>query len=105
MAEEQRRSGNDSPPTEDDIRQQEAFQKLARLDEEITTVIAIAPVLERKIAALACHDSQMRGRRWDDPEQRAQLEAMFGRETFVRVDPPPQPGEREDRFMSLKWAD
>jgi hypothetical protein len=33
------------------------------------------------------------------------MEQMFGRETFVRVDPAPQPGEREDRFMGLKWAD
>jgi mycothiol S-conjugate amidase len=104
MAEEQRGAGNDAPPTEDDLRQQEAFIKLARPDEEITTIIPIGPVLERKVAALACHDSQMRGRRWDDPEQRAQLEAMFGRETFVRVDPAPEPGETEDRFMALEWA-
>ena len=27
-----------------------------------------APALDRKVAALACHDSQMRGRGWDDPE-------------------------------------
>jgi mycothiol S-conjugate amidase len=104
MAEEQRGAGNDAPPTEDDLRQQEAFIKLARPDEEITTIIPIGPVLERKVAALACHDSQMRGRRWDDPEQRAKLEAMFGRETFVRVDPAPEPGETEDRFMALEWA-
>jgi LmbE family N-acetylglucosaminyl deacetylase len=105
MQEAERRRGDDKPPTEDDIRQAEAFIKLARPDEEITTVVPILSVAERKIAALACHDSQMRGRRWDDPEERAQMEQMFGRETFVRVDPAPQPGEREDRFMGLKWAD
>ena len=65
----------------------------------------IVPVLERKAAALACHDSQMRGRRWDDPEAREQLEGMFGRETFVRVDPAPAAGEREDRFVALEWPD
>ena len=78
MEEERRRSGDDAPPSEDDLRQQEAFEKLARPDEEITTVVRIVPVVERKLAALACHDSQMRGRRWDDPEQRAELERMFG---------------------------
>jgi LmbE family N-acetylglucosaminyl deacetylase len=102
--EERRRSGDTTPPTEDDIRQGEAFEKLARPDEEITTVVPIASVLERKVAALACHDSQMRGRQWDDPEARAQMERMFGTETFVRVDPPPQPDEKEDRFAGLQWG-
>ncbi len=104
MEEERRRSGDDTPPSEDDLRQQEAFEKLARPDEEITTVVPIASVLQRKVAALACHDSQMRGRRWDDPETRSQLERMFGTETFVRVDPPPQPGEKEDRLAGLDWT-
>lgn len=90
-------------PSEDDRRQQEAFERLARPDEEITTIVPIGPALERKFAALACHDSQMRGRRWDDPDARAEMETMFGRETFVRVDPPPLPGEIEDRFKGLEW--
>ena len=102
--EERRRSGDTKPPTEDDIRQGEAFEKLARPDDEITTIVPIASVLERKVAALACHDSQMRGRQWDDPEARAQMERMFGTETFVRVDPPMQPGEKEDRFTGLEWG-
>ena len=105
MEEERRRSGDGAPPTEDDLRQQEAFGKLALPDEEITTIVAISSVLERKVAALACHDSQMRGRQWDDPEQRAQMEKMFARETFVRVDPPAAPGEKEDRFLGLKWGE
>jgi LmbE family N-acetylglucosaminyl deacetylase len=104
MEEQRRRSGDDSPPSEDDLRQQAAFEKLARPDEEITTIVPIASVIERKVAALACHDSQMRGRPWEDPEQRAEMERMFGRETFVRVDPPPQPGEKENRFVALKWG-
>ncbi len=103
MEEERRRSGDDKPPSADDLRQQEAFGRLARPDEDITTMVDIVPVIERKMAALACHDSQMRGRQWDDPEQRGQMERQFGRETFVRVDPAPAPGEREDRFMALNW--
>ncbi len=104
MEEERRRSGDDTPPTEDDVRQQAAFEKLARPDVEITTIVPIASVLERKVAALACHDSQMRGRQWDDPEVRAQMEQMFGTETFVRVDPPLEPGAMEDRFTGLEWG-
>jgi LmbE family N-acetylglucosaminyl deacetylase len=104
MEEERRRSGDDKPPTEDDLRQQEAFEKLARPDDEITTVVPIVAVVERKVAALACHDSQMRGRNWDDPDSRAEMERMFGRETFVRVDPPLPPGAKEDRFTGLEWG-
>jgi LmbE family N-acetylglucosaminyl deacetylase len=101
MEEERKRSGDTTPPSEDDRRQQEAFERLARPDEEITTIVSIAPVLDRKVAALACHDSQMRGRQWDDPETRDQLEQMFGHETFVRVDPPPAAGEKEGFFVAL----
>jgi len=97
-------AGITDPPSEDDRRQAEAFTRLARPDDEITTVVPIGEVLERKGAALACHDSQMRGRRWDDPETRAEMEQMFGRETFVRVVPEPRSGEREDRFVGLDWG-
>jgi mycothiol S-conjugate amidase len=103
--EERRRSGDTTPPSEDDVRQGEAIIALARPDEEITTVIPILSVVERKVAALACHDSQMRGRRWDDPETRAELEGLFGTETFIRVDPAMAPGQREDRFMGLRWVE
>ena len=104
MEEERRRSGDTTPPSEDDRRQQEAFERLARPDEEITTIVAIDDVLDRKLAALACHDSQMRGRRWEDPEVREQLSQMFGHETFVRVDPAPEPGEHEDLPIGLEWG-
>ena len=103
--EERRRSGDTTPPSDDDLRQGEALVALARPDEEITTIVPILSVVERKVAALACHDSQMRGRRWDDPETRAELEGLFGTETFIRVDPVPAPGQREDRFMGLKWVE
>jgi LmbE family N-acetylglucosaminyl deacetylase len=105
MEEEARRSGKSEPepPTEDDRRQAEAFARLARPDEDITTIIDIGPVLERKVAALACHESQMRGRDWNDPEVREGMAKMFGHETFVRVYPEPAPGEREDRPVALEW--
>lgn len=105
MAAQRLASGDTSEPTEDDRRQGEAFLRLARPDEEITTIVSISAVLERKAAALACHDSQMRGRRWDDPETRAEMERQFGHETFVRVDPAPAPGEHEDCFVGLQWGD
>jgi LmbE family N-acetylglucosaminyl deacetylase len=101
MAEERRRLGQSGPPGEDELRQQEAFERLARPDEEVTTLVSIAPVLDRKLAALACHDSQMRGRRWDDRGARAEMEGRWGTETFVRVDPPPAAGERETMLMGL----
>jgi LmbE family N-acetylglucosaminyl deacetylase len=107
MALAQQMSGDQaeaSQPTEDDLRQQEAFTRLARPDEEITTRVAIGPVLDRKLAALACHESQMGGRRWDDPEARPFVERLFAAETFVRVDPPPAPGEREDLPLGLEWG-
>jgi N-acetyl-1-D-myo-inositol-2-amino-2-deoxy-alpha-D-glucopyranoside deacetylase len=104
MEEERRRSGDTTPPTADDLRQQEAFMRLARPDEEITTIVSIGPVLDRKLAALACHDSQMRGQRWDDEATRAEAELRWGHESFVRVDPSPAPGEREDRFVGLEWS-
>jgi LmbE family N-acetylglucosaminyl deacetylase len=101
---ERQRTPDAPPPSEDDLRQQEAFVRLARPDEEVTTFVPIVSVLERKAAALTCHDSQMRGQRWDDPETREQMIQAFGRETFVRVAPAPRPGEREDRFVGLEWG-
>ena len=92
------------PPTEDDLRQQEAFMRLARPDEEITTRVAIGEVLDRKLAALGCHESQMGGRRWDDPAARPLVEKLFGYETFVRVDPAPEPGVQESLPMGLEWG-
>jgi LmbE family N-acetylglucosaminyl deacetylase len=103
MEEERRRSGDTTPPSEDDRRQGEAMVRLARPDEDITTIVDIGPVLNRKLAALACHESQMRGRDWNDPQVREGMSKMFGHETFVRVYPAPAPGEHEDRPVALEW--
>ncbi len=86
-------------PSPDDLRQQEAFVRLSRPDTDITTHVDVRPVLDRKIAALGCHESQMRGRSYD--EERALTEQTFGWETFVRVDPPAAPGTREEDLFAI----
>jgi N-acetyl-1-D-myo-inositol-2-amino-2-deoxy-alpha-D-glucopyranoside deacetylase len=104
MAEERRMYGDAAAPTEDDLRQQEAMVRLARPDEDITTIVDIDGVLDRKLAALACHESQMRGRDWKNPVIREGLRQVFGHETFVRVYPEPRPGEKEDQLMAIDWG-
>lgn len=103
MEEERQRAPDAPPPSADDLRQQEAMERLARPDRDITAIVAVGSALDRKLAALACHDSQMRGRRWDDPATRERLLEAFGTETFVRVDPPAAPDEVEDRLRGLDW--
>ena len=83
-----------APPSEDDLLQQRRFAELARPDEEITTIVDVRGVLDRKLAALAAHASQMRDGSWADAPREV-VEQFLGWETFVRVDPPPVPGERE----------
>jgi LmbE family N-acetylglucosaminyl deacetylase len=80
-------------PTPDDLLQQQRFFELARPDEDFTTEVDVRAVLDRKLAAFACHASQIR----DDWSlaPREMLDAWLGRETFIRVEPLPQPGERE----------
>ncbi len=87
------------PPTEDDLLQQRRFVELARPDEDVTTEIDVRPVLDRKLAAFACHASQVRDR-WTGVPREA-LEAWMGRETFIRVEPPPLPGERETALRGV----
>jgi LmbE family N-acetylglucosaminyl deacetylase len=82
------------PPSEDDLLQQRRFVELARPDEEITTIVDVRSVLDRKLAALAAHASQMRDGSWADAPREV-VEQLLGRETFVRVDPAPVRGERE----------
>jgi LmbE family N-acetylglucosaminyl deacetylase len=82
------------PPSEDDLLQQRRFVELARPDEEVTTIVDVRSVLDRKLAALAAHASQMRDGSWADAP-REMVEQFLGWETFVRVDPPPVHGERE----------
>lgn len=86
-------------PSADDLRQQEAIVRLSRPDEDISTIVDVRAVLDRKIAALACHESQMRGRSWD--EDPALVEQTMGRETFVRVDPPAAPGTHEEDLFAI----
>ena len=87
-------------PTEDDLIQRQRLLELARPDEDITTSIDVRAVLERKQAAFRCHASQVR----PEDEQRREAEAFeeaMGVEIFVRVDPPPEPGEAETWFQGL----
>jgi LmbE family N-acetylglucosaminyl deacetylase len=86
-------------PTEDDLLQRRRFVELARPDEDVTTEVDVRPVLDRKIAAFACHASQVRDRWTGVP--RVVLEAWLGREAFIRVEPPPMPGERETALRGV----
>jgi LmbE family N-acetylglucosaminyl deacetylase len=86
-------------PTEDDLLQRRRFVELARPDEDVTTEVDVRPVLDRKIAAFACHASQVRDRWTGVP--RDVLEAWLGREAFIRVEPPPMPGERETALRGV----
>jgi len=86
-------------PTEDDLLQQERLGELARPDEEVTTHVDVRSVLDRKLAAFACHASQVR-EDWSNAP-REMLDAWLGRETFVRVEPPPLPGERETSLRGV----
>jgi mycothiol S-conjugate amidase len=83
-----------APPSEDDLLQQRRFVELARPDEDVTTIVDVRSVLDRKLAALAAHASQMRDGSWTSAPREV-VERFLGWETFVRVDPPPLPGERE----------
>jgi N-acetyl-1-D-myo-inositol-2-amino-2-deoxy-alpha-D-glucopyranoside deacetylase len=104
MAEERRMYGDPTAPSEDDLQQQKAMVRLARPDEDITTIVDIEPVLDHKLAALACHESQMRGRDWRNPTIREGFRQVLGHETFIRVLPEPRPGEKEDRPLALDWV-
>jgi LmbE family N-acetylglucosaminyl deacetylase len=86
-------------PTADDLLQQRRFRELARPDEDVTTFVDVRPVLDRKLAAFACHASQIR-EDWS-AAPREQLEAWLGRETFIRVEPPPVPGDRETALRGV----
>jgi len=86
-------------PTEDDLLQQRRFGELARPDEEVTTHVDVRPVLDRKLAAFGCHASQVR-EDWSKAP-REMLDAWLGRETFVRVEPPPLQGERETSLRGV----
>jgi len=86
-------------PTADDLLQQRRLVELARPDEDVTTHVDVRPVLDRKVAAFACHASQIR-EDWS-LASREMLDAWLGRETFIRVEPPPSPGERETALRGV----
>jgi LmbE family N-acetylglucosaminyl deacetylase len=86
-------------PTADDLLQQQRFGELARPDEDFTTHVDVRPVLDRKMAAFACHASQIR-EDWS-AAPREMLDAWMGRETIIRVEPPPLPGERETALRGV----
>jgi mycothiol S-conjugate amidase len=86
-------------PTADDLLQQQRFVELARPDDEVTTHVDVRSVLDRKLAAFGCHASQVR-EDWSIAP-REMLDAWLGRETFVRVEPPPMPGERETALRGV----
>ena len=86
-------------PTADDLLQQQRFVELARPDEDVTTHVDVRPVLDRKLVAFACHASQIR-EDWSIAP-REMLDAWLGRETFIRVEPPPLPGERETALRGV----
>ena len=92
--------GEAAAPTEDDLLQRQRFLELARPDEDITTSIDVRAVLDRKHAAFRCHASQIR----PEDEGRRDAEAFedaIGVEVYIRVDPPPEPGEAETWFRGL----
>lgn len=89
-----------APPSEDDLLQQRRLVELARPDEEVTTIVDVRSVLDRKLIALAAHASQMRGGSWSGAP-REMVERFLGWETFVRVDPPPLRGERETHLRGV----
>lgn len=101
--EEARAASRGTPPrepTQDERIQQQRFMELARPDDEITTVVDVRPVIDRKLAALAAHASQMRDESLATAP-REEMERWLGTETFVRVDPPPAPGTRETALDGL----
>lgn len=92
-------TGEPREPSADDLLQQQRFRELARPDEDVTTHVDVRPVLDRKLAAFACHASQVR-EDWS-AAPREMLDAWMGRETFIRVEPPPLPGERETALRGV----
>lgn len=89
--------GEPRESTNDDRAQEEAFLAFAVDDAEIDADVDVRPVIDRKIAALRAHATQIRLPEADLP--REAVESALGRECFVRVDPPPVPGER----LSVLW--
>ena len=89
-------------PTDDDRAQQEAFAMYAVADDAIDVEMDVRHVIDRKLAAMRAHATQIRMPDGDvPPEMAAAVEAALGRECFVRVDPPLVPGERSSILWDL----
>jgi N-acetyl-1-D-myo-inositol-2-amino-2-deoxy-alpha-D-glucopyranoside deacetylase len=89
-------------PTEDDRAQQEALAAYAVDDGAIDIEMDVRSVIDRKIAAMRAHATQIRLPDGDVlPEMASAVEAALGRECFVRVDPPPTAGERSSVLWEL----
>jgi len=89
------------PPSEDDLLQRRRFIELARPDQDITTAVDVRAVLPRKRAAFECHASQIRPDEFENAEDAERMEEEFGVELFIRVVPPPAPGEQETWLSGL----
>jgi len=93
----------DAPaPTADDLLQRRRILELAPPDEQITTWVDVRPVLDRKLAAVACHRSQISAEELEREEQ--SRDEAYATETFIRVDPAPPPGARETFLAELEPA-
>jgi LmbE family N-acetylglucosaminyl deacetylase len=89
-------------PTEDDRAQEEAFTRFAVADDAIDVEMDVRGVIDRKLAAMRAHATQIRMPEGDvPPEMGAAVEAALGRECFVRVDPSPVPGGRATVLWDL----
>lgn len=89
-------------PTEDDRAQQEALTAYAVPDDAIDVEMDVSHVIDRKIAAMRAHATQIRIPEGDIPvEMAGVVGAALGRECFVRVDPPPVPGVRSAVLWEL----
>jgi N-acetyl-1-D-myo-inositol-2-amino-2-deoxy-alpha-D-glucopyranoside deacetylase len=89
-------------PTEDDRAQDEAFTRFAVADDAIDVDMDVRSVIDRKLAALRAHATQIRMPDGDvTPDMAGAVEAALGHECFVRVDPPPVPGARSSVLWEL----
>ena len=92
--------GERPEPTADDRAQQQAFAAFAIPDHSIDVEVDVRSVIDRKIAAMRAHATQIRMPEGEvPPEMTEAVEAALGRECFVRVYPQRVPGQRR----SLLW--
>lgn len=87
--------GERPAPTDDDRAQQQAFAAFAIPDDAIDVAVDVRSVIDRKLAAMRAHATQIRMPDGGIPPAMVEsMEAALGRECFVRVDPQRVPGQR-----------